>query len=357
MAHQSGIRASAELANTFKEAVENGNTRIIKVSIVNESLVSTQTIPVSSTFEKDFEQAHKLLDQETPCYLLVRMDSKSSNNDWEWLFACYVSDFAKVRDKMLYASSQATLKKELGDYRFVHNMYGTIPDEFTFSAYKKHLAHVSAAGPLTDREKQLEELKKVEMMTDISISSRISNLPAVASSGVSFPIDVKVKEELSKVKSKQVGAVLLGIKNETIVHIKSLPANTQVDSLSSEIPTDQPSFTLLHMSNEKSKKSAFVFIFHCPETAKVKDRMIYSSSRGGLMAFIEGKDTMGIDIGKKIESSSTNDIPTVDDLTLELFSSPADNGTNGAASSTSENGTGFKKPSGPGRGPRRIVKT
>ena len=31
----------------------------------------------------------------------------------------------KVRDKMLYASTRATLTKELGDYRFVESMYGS----------------------------------------------------------------------------------------------------------------------------------------------------------------------------------------------------------------------------------------
>ena len=34
-------------------------------------------------------------------------------------------DKAKIRDKMLYASTRATLTKELGDYRFADQVYGT----------------------------------------------------------------------------------------------------------------------------------------------------------------------------------------------------------------------------------------
>jgi len=37
----------------------------------------------------------------------------------------YESIEFKVRDKMLYASTRATLTKELGDYRFVDSVYGS----------------------------------------------------------------------------------------------------------------------------------------------------------------------------------------------------------------------------------------
>jgi twinfilin-like protein len=58
---------------------------------------------------------------------LVRLDSKSSAGEYNWLFVAFVPDNAKVRDKMLYASTRATLTKELGDYRFVDSMWGTDP--------------------------------------------------------------------------------------------------------------------------------------------------------------------------------------------------------------------------------------
>ena len=65
------------------------------------------------------------LDNTTPAYIFVRFDEKGTAGEYKWLFLCYVPDGAKVRDKMLYASTRATLTKELGDYRFVDNIYGT----------------------------------------------------------------------------------------------------------------------------------------------------------------------------------------------------------------------------------------
>lgn len=65
------------------------------------------------------------LEATTPAYIFVRLDEKASTGEYKWLFLCYVPDHAKVRDKMLYASTRATLTKELGDYRFADSIYGT----------------------------------------------------------------------------------------------------------------------------------------------------------------------------------------------------------------------------------------
>ena len=46
-----------------------------------------------------------------PCYILFRMDSATKDG---WLLANWVPEKTKVRQKMLYASSRETLKKELG---------------------------------------------------------------------------------------------------------------------------------------------------------------------------------------------------------------------------------------------------
>lgn len=65
------------------------------------------------------------LEDDKPSYILVRLDEKNEAGEYNWLFLSYVPDHAKIRDKMLYASTRATLTKELGDYRFTDNIYGT----------------------------------------------------------------------------------------------------------------------------------------------------------------------------------------------------------------------------------------
>ena len=58
------------------------------------------------------------LDEKTPSYICFKLDTTG------WLFIAYVPDFAKVRDKMLYASTRAALKKNLGEPHFVDELYG-----------------------------------------------------------------------------------------------------------------------------------------------------------------------------------------------------------------------------------------
>ncbi|KAG1452733.1 hypothetical protein G6F56_007742 [Rhizopus delemar] len=101
--------------------------------VETESLVPNGTTPVQDNFEKDYQHVAQYLETNTPSYVFVRLDEKASTGEYNWLFLSYVPDNAKVRDKMLYASTRATLTKELGDYRFVENFYGTdkiAPEEF-----------------------------------------------------------------------------------------------------------------------------------------------------------------------------------------------------------------------------------
>ncbi|CAG8520857.1 11490_t:CDS:2, partial [Racocetra fulgida] len=84
--------------------------------------------------------------------------------DYEWIFFAYVPDNAKVRDKTLYASTRATLTKELGDYRFVDSMHGTAITDFSLEEYERHKRHKNAEAPLTQREKELAEVRAAESL-------------------------------------------------------------------------------------------------------------------------------------------------------------------------------------------------
>lgn len=65
-------------------------------------------------------------DPTDPCYILFRLDEKNSSG-YIWILLCYVPDKAKVRDKMKYASSRATLRRQLGSTYFAHEVFGTLP--------------------------------------------------------------------------------------------------------------------------------------------------------------------------------------------------------------------------------------
>ena len=61
-----------------------------------EQLVQTGTWPRSSDLMSDFASLQNYVEDDIPAYLLVRLETTSS----EWLAISYVPDTAKVRDKV-----------------------------------------------------------------------------------------------------------------------------------------------------------------------------------------------------------------------------------------------------------------
>ncbi|CAG8503939.1 4421_t:CDS:10, partial [Acaulospora colombiana] len=254
---------SKELAELFTNAVLHGNMRIIRVSIVNgklssflreqkfmliqrcidllESLIPNGTQTVINSWDSDFDEVKKFLDEKIPCYILYRLDSRSSSGDYEWLFLAYVPDESKVRDKMIYASTRATLTKELGDYRFVDSMYGNKIDEFTLEGYHKHKQHQQAEAPLTQREKELAEVRSAEANENsFSSSARRSH-----AAGVSFPLSDEAIEAIKSLsqteKLHNFVKLSLDITNERVE--LSSTDKIEIDDLANSLPSDAPCFS------------------------------------------------------------------------------------------------------------------
>lgn len=117
---------------------------------------------------------------------------------------CYVPDFAKVRDKMLYASSRATLRKQLGDYRFVDDIFGTERKEFTFEGFTKFRTTKNASAPLTEREEEIQRMRKEESGSDVGITTKKAHVH-----GVSFPMADDARAAIESLRSGRVNYVQL----------------------------------------------------------------------------------------------------------------------------------------------------
>ncbi|KAM3580875.1 Twinfilin-1 [Umbelopsis sp. WA50703] len=356
MSNQSGIKVSEELAKAFADAVGSGETRVLRISIEKETLIENGQSPVSGTFEEDFGEVQKYLDESQPAFIVVRLDSKSSAGEYEWLFISYVPDNAKVRDKMLYASTRTSLTKELGDYRFVDSMWGTDAEEFTLQGYKKHKSHQSAEAPLTQRERELAEIKLAESKQ--ASSHMGTTVRKTYAGGVTMPLSSGAEsalKELSK-SDRPHNYVSLRLDSHESIELDKT-ATVTADELAKTVPSESPRFTFYAYESQGSDEAAFVFIYTCPPSSKLREKMLYSSSRNGVVATAEKE--ADIKVAKKLETSDVSDL-TEAYLKEELDSQQS---VPGGQQSVPSNGGivgeriqmlgqkpgGFKRPAAPGR--------
>ncbi|KAF9155901.1 hypothetical protein BG015_008150 [Linnemannia schmuckeri] len=452
LSSQTGIKVSQKLSDAWKQATAPGsNVRAVKVSIINESLEDDGLFDIQGTFEKDFAIMHENLAEKQPAYFLVRLgDSKASS---EWIFLCYVPDVAPIRQKMIYAATRASLTKDLGDSHFTDSIYGTNKGDFTLEGYKKHRASLAAPKPLSERERQLAEiranektlvesmkggayrkahapgmsfpltdkavaaLKKLVLAAPVSAAPKkkvavASAVPKKFSSPASTPLPAspvasqesstikaleqvtvaddewdddaanekkentvaeeqetaaeaerekeaeteaaveEEEEEEPEVVAKQertINFVKLAIdaENETIDLVSE--AKLGANEVHKNIDEEAPRFTFYayeHTHNGTAHDS-LVFMYTCPSKSKIRERMLYSSCRAGVLQ--AAKDDAGLNVDKKLETTDVSDLTEafiLDELHPKAQS--AFGTTTGANSPR-----GFSKPARPGA--RRVM--
>jgi twinfilin-like protein len=114
----------------------------------------------------------------------------------------YVPDKAKVREKMVYSSTKATLKLQLGGGLFVQEIFGTVPKDFTLESYNKYIASQQAEAPLTRAEM---DRKEEEESGGVFVGGQGTG----AIPGVQFPVEENVLASLKKLKDGSINYVQL----------------------------------------------------------------------------------------------------------------------------------------------------
>ncbi|XP_044535760.1 twinfilin-1 [Gracilinanus agilis] len=340
MSHQTGIQASDEVKGIFAKA-RNGKYRLLKISIEDEQLVVGSSSQPAETWDKDYDTfILPLLEEKQPCYILYRLDSQNAQG-YEWIFIAWSPDYSHVRQKMLYAATRATLKKEFGGGHIKDELFGTVKEDVSLNGYRKYLISQSSPAPLTAAEEELRQIKINEVQTDVGVDTKHQTLQ-----GVAFPIAGEALQALEKLNNRQLNYVQLeiDIKNEVIILANT--TNTELKDLPKRIPKDSARyhFFLYKHSHEGDYLESIVFIYSMPGyTCSIKERMLYSSCKSTLLEIIERK--LQMDIIRKIE------IDNGDELTADFLYEEVHPKQHAHKQS-------FAKPKGPAgkRGIRRLIR-
>lgn len=336
MSHSSGIPVSEQLRTTFGKALEDQNVRLIKCIIQEEQVVDVQTQNLQSDWETDLELVQPLLEKDNACYVIYRTDIKGAVG-YNWLLFCFVPDLCKVKEKMLFASTRANVKQQLGLSFFSDDIFGTVPSDFNKKGMEIHMASKKMEAPLTEQE-QLKQREHGEIYKG-GASTYVH--------GVAFPIVKEASETIEKLINGQVNYVRIAIDcdNEKITTDGSATLGGFND-IASQIPTDEPRFHLFAYDHqhEGTQFRSYVFIFSCPDgsrgtkSAPVRMRMLYSTSKANVTNILS---TYNASVDAKFEINTAEDV--TEEMVLEtLHPKPVE------AVKT------FAKPSRPGKGGARL---
>lgn len=158
---QSGISASQELNSQFNDLLQSDSAFGLIATIEKESLVPVQLLTSSSpaSFADNVSNLLQpvVTDNEPAYILLKRYDAVP-----KLTAVTYVPDTAKVRQKMLFASTRLTLVRELGREHFRETIFATTKEELTPEGFTKHDKHEQLEAPLTEEERSLQGVKNAE---------------------------------------------------------------------------------------------------------------------------------------------------------------------------------------------------
>ncbi|KAH0349021.1 actin monomer binding protein-like protein, partial [Aureobasidium melanogenum] len=291
---QSGISASKELQDAFNNLVSSSSQRGLLATIKNETLVPLETLQANGDFRSDLSGLSQHLSKDEARYILLKQDGSAADG---YVAVTYVPDAANVRQKMLFASTRLTLVRELGVERFRETVFCTTAEELTPEGWDRHEKHNRLDAPLTEEEAGLKYIKEAEALESGGTGGK--SLP---SAGIALNLGDEVSNAFESLKDSREGSLVMikiDVPTETL-HLDASKQDIQPADLSSEISSSEPRYSFYNYPGQQG----VVFMYSCPSKSKIKERMVYASSRSQLVTLASN---VGLNITKRLEASSPDE--------------------------------------------------
>jgi len=340
MSNQSGIVASDEF-RAFLGTCRDGSLRSFKVSITDRpALEVVSQHPARESWTSDWDSMiPKEIDQDQPCFIFFRLDERDASGSFGWVLLSWSPDHANIRQKMLYASTKATLKQEFGQGQIKEDYYANMREEVTLAGYKRHLSQGQGPGPLTREEEEMREIKEAETRVEVGVDSKQQTLASLA-----FPFDKEALLALETYWRKGYDYVQLAIDLDQEVVVLGDKGNCSMEQLVKKVPEDKARYHLFRFkhTHEGDYMESNVFIYSMPGySVSIKERMLYSSCKNAVVDVVE--NVYSIQLAKKVEV----------DCGAELTESFLQGEVHPVKSL---NKPKFARPAAPSRGNKRIIK-
>mmetsp|Transcript_3326 Transcript_3326/g.7841 ORF Transcript_3326/g.7841 Transcript_3326/m.7841 type:complete len:341 (-) Transcript_3326:71-1093(-) len=300
MSHASGIVASPELVSEFAKAKDDASVRFIQVAVEGTVLVSKRVGPKEADTAADLQGLKKHLEPTTPSFIVLRLDDAEAPGDW--LLVMFVPDEGKVREKMLYASSRDALKRDLGYSCFKGEMHASDMEEVSYERYQQQVlvSDTDRLSLMSEKERMLAKELNTHVDTGISKSSYVHS--------VQLPLTPEAESAIKAFVAKSANFVRL--KADTAKEVIDLDDSQTLQGGFARFKGlvcvgEEPRYCLYSHEAEGAASPVTVFVFFCPEGAKVREKMLYSTAKAACIGLAE---QLGVTVDKKLEVRDSSDL-------------------------------------------------
>jgi twinfilin-like protein len=245
-----------------------------------------------------------------------------------------VPDAAPVRQKTLIASTRLTLTRELGSEHFGDSQFCTTAHELSADGWRAHQSHAAADAPLTEEERGLADIRDAEA-SEVGGTGRRGAGYGAGPDGRKMEVGEGVVEALRALGEGDLVLVRIdGQERIVLAGQEAVVRGVLPAQLASHLDKAEPRYSFYGYGHSGLDGGwATVFIYTCPTATKIRDRMIYASSRKSVEALAASE--ANLTLAKKIEATDPEEITAA---TLETEFAPKQ-----------EQKVGFSKPKRPGR--------
>jgi len=289
----------------FVSAQDDKSLLFLKITIESETFKKSSSGKSTGSRKTDFEAVRAVLEERKPCYILMK-----ASQEGKWVLIMYVPELAYVRDKMVFASSMSALKEGLGTSIFLNDFSISTPKECTLEEFNHGNQEIAEKDVMTIQE---------QLKHDAQNESALSMGEAKVSAMIDIPIKVsdEATQSMDKLLKGSVDSVLYRMNPDSEVLEVDTSGNLKIEAITAKFPKNEPRFVIHNFAHDRDgqKAKSFVFFYFCPDVAKPKLKMMYSSCKGIVIKLALNS---GIELKKNLEASEPNEITPAVVLT-ELY--------------------------------------
>ncbi|EED22823.1 actin monomer binding protein, putative [Talaromyces stipitatus ATCC 10500] len=306
---QSGISVSQDLHDAFQAFTSDDSAFALPITIDSESLQPRPPIPFAeSSFYSSLPQLQSILEPRTPLFLVLRHHSPAVSG---LLALTYIPSNAGVRAKTLFASTRATLTRELGSEKFATTIFATEEEEvYGEDAWKERdlegngtsTASFKREDLMDEKERELEAVRRAEEEArhgtagrDVGTGGSLGRVSGIATGGgmrVNMPVDEDAKTALRNIQEEGLVQLSIDVKSESI-KLNATESNVSPSAVASHISDSSPRYTFYRYPGS----TIVIFIYTCPSGSSIKEKMLYASTR---RVAIQIGEAEGIQIDNKV---------------------------------------------------------